>query len=59
MGFVEDFHGNSSSNHGSVEAVIKGNERGAGCACVSEQVGVHESGVEVSIFGEGMMQHNT
>lgn len=39
LGFVEDFHGNSSSNHGSVEAVIKGNERGARCACVCGWVG--------------------
>lgn len=32
-GFVKDFHGNSSSsNHGSVEAVINGNEQGSGCA---------------------------
>lgn len=28
LGFVEDFHGNSGRNHGSVEAVIKGNEQG-------------------------------
>lgn len=35
-GFVLDFHGNSSSNHGSVEEVIKGIRWGAGSVCVHE-----------------------
>ena len=38
LGFVEDFHGNSSRNHGSVEAVIKGNEQG-GRMCMRVRAG--------------------
>lgn len=40
LGIVEDFHGNSSSNHGSVEAVIKVNEHGGHGVHVCKWVGV-------------------
>lgn len=35
LGFVKHFHGNSCCNHGTTEAVIKGNEHFTACVCGS------------------------